>query len=371
VEQKWNKKISNKMLEVAVMARIQARKGKKRTTYTATVRIQGFDPIARTFDTKGEAKNWVADIEKEMRMGRYQDVRPAGKITLSEVLERYLEQVSTTKRPNSERRDHDSAKAILSGIGPETLLANINTNCLATYRDARLRVVSPSTIQKEFALLSHLFTIARREWGLPLENPVQEVSKPRIRNNRTRFLSKEEAQLLLDCAKRSKNKKLYPYLLVLMHTGMRPSEAAGLKWTDVDLENRLVKLGVTKTDMRYVPLTETAESVLRSIQPTEVENNGHVFLPQSSLRSASILNVPCLYFKKSFGTVRIKAGLEDVHLHDLRHTAASHLLMAGVDLRTLAEILGHKTMQMVQRYTHLLNDHKLKAVDRINSLGLE
>jgi hypothetical protein len=152
VEQKWNKNISNKMLEVAVMARIQARKGKKRTTYTATVRIQGFDPIARTFDTKGEAKNWAADIEKEMRMGRYQDVRPVGKMTLSEVLERYLEQVSTTKRPNSERRDHDSAKAILSGIGPETLLANINPNCLATYRDARLRVVAPSTIQKEFAL---------------------------------------------------------------------------------------------------------------------------------------------------------------------------------------------------------------------------
>ncbi|TKB25567.1 hypothetical protein FCL47_13595 [Desulfopila sp. IMCC35006] len=154
MEQKWNKNISNKMLEVAVMARIQARKGKKRTTYTATVRVQGFDPIARTFDTKGEAKNWAADIEKEMRMGRY---------------------------------------------------------CLAINRDARLRVVAPATIQKEFALLSHLFNIARREWGLPLENPVLEVSKPRIRNNRTRFLSKEEAQLLLDCAKRSKSKKLYPF----------------------------------------------------------------------------------------------------------------------------------------------------------------
>ncbi|MBU4236623.1 MAG: site-specific integrase, partial [Proteobacteria bacterium] len=90
------------------MARIQTRKGKSRTTFTATVRIKGFTPVARTFDTKGEAKSWVANIEREMRMGRYQDARPAEKITFSEALNKYIDQVSTTKRPNSERRDRDS-----------------------------------------------------------------------------------------------------------------------------------------------------------------------------------------------------------------------------------------------------------------------
>jgi len=64
------------------MARIQTRKGKKRTTYTATVRVKGFDPLARAFDTKGEAKNWAAEIEREMQVGRYQDVRPAKKSPL-------------------------------------------------------------------------------------------------------------------------------------------------------------------------------------------------------------------------------------------------------------------------------------------------
>jgi integrase len=123
--------------------------------------------------------------------------------------------------------------------------------------------------------------------------------------------------------------------------------------------------------MRYVPLTEVAEKVLRSIRPTDAGNETFVFLPPSSPLLEKALTRPNLYFRRSFNTVRTKAGLEDVHLHDLRHTAASHLLMAGVDLRTLAEILGHKTLQMVLRYTHLLNDHKLKAVDRINSLGLE
>jgi integrase len=353
------------------MARIQTRKGKKRTTFTATVRVKGFPPLARTFDTKGEAKNWAGDVEREMRMGRYQDVRPAERLTFAEVLNRYLEQVSTTKRPNSERRDRDSAKAILNGFGSEISLTDVNPRRLAAYRDARMKIVSPSTIQKEFALLSHMFNVARREWGVPVENPVPEVTRPKVRNNRTRFLTKEEAQKLLDIAQKSRNKNLHPYLLLMMHTGMRPSEAAGLMWGDVDLDARLVKLQITKTDMRYVPLTEMAENVLRSIRPMDAGKDMNVFLPPSSLQLGKVHGLPCLHFRRSFETARAKAGLEDVHLHDLRHTAASHLLMAGVDIRTLAEILGHKTMQMVHRYTHLLNAHKLKAVDLINSLGLE
>ena len=353
------------------MARIQTRKGKRRTTYTATVRVKGFPALARTFDTKGEAKNWATETEKEMRMGRYQDVRPIEKLTFAEILTRYIDQVSTTKRSNSENRDRQSAKIILNSFGPEISFADITPQKVAAYRDARMRTVSASTIQKEFALLSHLFNIARREWGFPVDNPVTQITRPKIRNNRTRFLTKEEAQRLLDVAKTSRNQKLYPYLLVMMHTGMRPSEAAGLKWGDIDLDGRLVRLQVTKTDMRYVPLTEMAETVLRSIRPEDAGNDMHVFLPQGSGKLQKLVDVPCLHFKRSFGTARTKAGLDDVHLHDLRHTAASHLLMAGVDIRTLAEILGHKTLQMVHRYTHLLNDHKLKAVDKINSLGLE
>jgi integrase len=117
--------------------------------------------------------------------------------------------------------------------------------------------------------IAHLFSISRQEWGIQVKNPVPEVRRPKIQNSRTRFLTKDEAQRLLDAAKFSRNKKLYPYLLVLMHTGMRPSEAAGLKWSDVNLDGRLVHLRITKTDMRDVPLTEMAETVLRSIFPQD------------------------------------------------------------------------------------------------------
>jgi len=147
------------------MARIQTRKGKKRTTYTATIRVKGFPALARTFDTKGEAKIWAADVEKNMRMGRYQDIRPVEKLNVAEAIARYLDQVSVTKRPNSERRDKDSAKAIMNGFGCEISLSEITPQRLAAYRDIRMTKVSPSTIQKEFALLSHMFNVARREWG--------------------------------------------------------------------------------------------------------------------------------------------------------------------------------------------------------------
>jgi len=115
------------------MARIQARKGKKKKIYTTTVRIKGFPTLTRTFDIKGEARKWAADTETKMRAGRYQDTRPAEHLLFVDVLNRYLEQVSTTKRPNSERRDRDSAKAILKGVGRDILLTDVNTPRLAVF----------------------------------------------------------------------------------------------------------------------------------------------------------------------------------------------------------------------------------------------
>ncbi|MDD5760434.1 MAG: site-specific integrase, partial [Desulfobulbaceae bacterium] len=179
----------------------------------------------------------------------------------------------------------------------------------------------------------------------PVGNPVSDVSRPKIRNGRTRFLTKEEAQNLLDIAKESPNRKLHPYLLVMIHTGMRPSEAAGLTWGDVAFEARLAKLHITKTGMRYVPLTEKVEEVLRNLRPSDARNGTPIFLPLARMKSEQLRNVPCRHFKRAFETARNKAGLEDVHLHDLRHTAASHLLLAGEDLKTLYETLGLKGLQ--------------------------
>jgi integrase len=108
-----------------------------------------------------------------------------------------------------------------------------------------------------------------------------------------------------------------------MHTGMRPSEAAGLTGGNIDLDAWLVKRYVTKTDMRCVSLTQKATETLQSIRPEDALGSTLVFLHNDSNLTMLLKNRPNLYFRKAYDTVLKKAGLEDVHLHDLRHTAAS------------------------------------------------
>ncbi len=181
-------------------------------------------------------------------------------------------------------------------------------------------------------------------------------------------VTNDEARNLLEICKKSRNQKLYHFVQLLLHTGMRPSEGAGLKWGQVDIDARIVDLSITKTKPRRVPLTIKAIEILLDIMPEKCSNQEYVFLPEKI--SVTVQRRPNLFFRRAFDNAVIKAKLDDFHMHDLRHTAASYLLMGGVDLRTLADILGHSTMQMVQRYTHLLDDHKLKAIDQIERLGI-
>jgi len=150
---------------------------------------------------------------------------------------------------------------------------------------------------------------------------------------------------------------------------MRPSEAAGLRWSQIDLASRSLTLYITKNEPRTVPLTKTVVSALQAIKDKNGDSD-FVFLKGEG-KSAHARNIPSSRFRPAFDNARERAGLQSVHMHDLRHTAASHMLMAGTDLRTLAAILGHSTLQMVLRYTHLLDEHKLSAVDRINSFGMK
>jgi integrase len=150
---------------------------------------------------------------------------------------------------------------------------------------------------------------------------------------------------------------------------MRPSEGAGLIWSQIDFDRRIIDLRETKTDPRRVPLTVPAIEMLASLVPSGgYDCRDYVFLPRKPKMTYRLR--PNQYFRESFEEAVRRANIEDFHMHDLRHTAASYMIMNGVDLRTVADILGHKTIAMTMRYTHLLDDHKLKAVARIEGLGL-
>lgn len=348
------------------MARITKRKRKKGTVYKAEIRLKDHPYISQTFDRLSEAQRWVEDTEAAIRSGGYVGDAPPDDMAFSKALDRYELEVSNRKRPNTRAREITSANRLrenFSGLN----LKDITPLLVAAFRDKRLKNVGPSTVQKDLALLSHLYTIAITEWALELNNPVASIRKPTKPAGRLRLLSKDEARHLLEICKKSRNEKLYHYVQLLLHTGMRPSEGAGLVWGQIDIDARIIDLTVTKTKPRRVPLTIQAVEILLDIMPETCHRNQPVFLPDTT--SQTVQRRPNLYFRRAFDNAVKKAKIEDFHMHDLRHTAASYLLMAGVDLRTLADILGHSTMQMVQRYTHLLDEHKVKAIDHIEGLG--
>jgi integrase len=350
-----------------IMAYIRTRERQCGTRYTVTVRRKGFRPVTATFDRKIDAETWAAQIEAEIKYG-FSSQRPGEDIIFRELLNNYMTKVSPQKAETTQNRETQLARRLLTVFGDCTC-DEITTSLVAAYRDARLKEVGFYTVRLELALLSHVFTIARREWNVQIDNPVSNIKRPKVPEGRLRFLSQDEAARLLAEARKSRNPTLYSYLFILLHSAMRPSEAAGIRCGQVDFNRRVVVLHKTKSGKtRSVPLTHAAVEVLKDLV-RERDPGAYVFLPFSTLPYRFEIT-PARFFRPAFNNACKRAGIEDFRLHDMRHTAASYLLMAGVDLRTLAEILGHKTLAMVYRYTHVLDQHKLEAIDKIGKLGL-
>ncbi len=348
------------------MATIEKRQRNKGVVYKAKVRVKGHPSVSQTFKKLSEAHEWAEETEEALRNGGYIGDDPPGDRDFIGALDRYLVEVTSKKKPNTRDRDNVSEKPLRKFFRGQTLIG-ISSEQVATYRDKRAKTVSSSTILKELALLSHIYTVANRDWGLQLTNPVTKIRKPTVARGRTRFLSELEAKILLDICCESRNKKLYAYVLLLVHSGMRPSEAAGITWGQVDFKNFIADLTETKTEPRRAPFSKKAAAALLQIQPQNWQPEDWVFLPENV--TAYVKKRPNRYFQRSFDNAVRYAELQDFTMHDLRHTAASYLIMAGVDLRTLAEILGHKSMDMVMRYSHLIDSHKTAAVDKIAGLG--
>jgi integrase len=214
----------------------------------------------------------------------------------------------------------------------------------------------PATANRYKALLSLCFRLGI-ENGKCNQNPARLVRRFRENNERVRFLSDDEeerlrAAILSECPDRM------PDLDIALNTGMRKSEQYGLNWADVDLEGRRVSLKRTKNgSARHIPLNSVALAAFEAIAAKR-DRNGKVFGPADGSH-------PVLEHRGWWEAVVRKANLIDFHWHDCRHHFASKAVMAGVDLRTLQQLLGHKTLQMVVRYSHLSQSHELAAVEKI------
>jgi len=216
--------------------------------------------------------------------------------------------------------------------------------------------IPPGTVKRELVIISHLFEVARKEWGIYVSNPVRDIklpshSKPRecrLQNNHDG--EKSEGSRLLEACKEAKNPFLLPIVHLALETAMRQGELVSLRWENIDLTRRTTHLPDTKNrESRTVPLSPTAILVLRRL-PRSI--HGQVFpgLTTEAVRRAYIRAVR-------------RAEIQDLRFHDLRHEATSRLFELGLNIMEVASISGHKDLRILRRYTHL------KAEDLAKKLG--
>jgi len=281
-----------------------------------------------------------------MDQGLFVSRAEAESTSLGELLQRYLAEIT----PSKKGADPESARIRLLLRHPlaNRFVAGIRGVDIARYRDERLRKVSSATVKRDLVIVSHLFETARREWGIQVQNPVRDIKLPPHSRARDRRLQPgcggeegEEKRLLAACSG-ARN----PYLLSVVRLALETA----LRWENVDLTRRIAHLPDTKNgDARTVPLSSTSVEVLRAL-PRNL--HGEVF---PGLTTEAV--------KRAFARATRRAGIENLHFHDLRHEATTRLFEKGLNITEVASITGHKDLRMLRRYTHL------KAEELARKLG--
>jgi integrase len=309
---------------------------------------------------------------REIKEGSEPEVKKIPNHTFNELAEEYLK---WAERQGS----YDRKKRLISQLTKEfghLPLRRFNTLLIEQFQTERLKKGNkqakennppegnkPATVNRLLATLKHMFTKAV-DWNMVEEGTLKRIRKVKLlqeNNRRLRYLSKEEIQSLLGQC----DSHLRPIVVMALNTGCRKSEILNLQWVQVDLKHGFILLDHTKNgERKEIPINGTLKESLET-------------LFQGTKERPRRLDVPWIYYdprtgkpyqdiKRAFKTACFKTGIRDFHFHDLRHCFASHLVMSGVDLTTVRELLGHKTLTMTLRYAHLAPSHKVRAVDLLD-----
>jgi integrase len=308
-------------------------------TWRTKIRKKGYPSLSASFDTKADAQRWAAEIEGDMSRKRFVDTREAESTSLSDALSRYQREVTVHKKGSVQEKTRIKTWSE-SKYGKKSL-AEIRSSDLATYRDARLAEgVSTNTVRLSLALISHLYTVAIKDWGIEgLSNPVTKLRMPKGSRERDRRPSKAELVAVIKAAGEI-HAEMPAVIELAIETAMRRSELLTLRREHVRGKHALLE-DTKNGSRRMVPLSVRARALLESL-PARLD--GKVF----SLAPHSVT----LYFGKACRA----AQAEDLHFHDLRHEGTSRLFEKGLSMMEVASITGHKTLSMLKRYTHLCPD---------------
>ena len=315
--------------------------------YHVQIRKRGYPTQTKTFTKEADARRWATIIESEMERGVFVSRTEAEATLVKDVLQRFAAEVLPTKR--SEQSDKSRIKTLVEAFG-DYRLASLNSTQIARFRDQRLKVVGPQSVIHEINLLNRVLKTATMDWGIALPGglPTAQVRKPVKPRGRDRRVTEEEITKILEI---TGSDELRTIVILAIETGMRRSELASLSWEEIDFKKQTAHLPKTKTDVpRTVPLSKAAIKALKAIN---TKPNGRVF----DLQAASMSQA----FERACEPHR--ANIVGVRFHDLRHEATSRLFEKGLNVMEVAAITGHKTLDMLKRYTHL------RAEDLAKKLG--
>lgn len=272
--------------------------------------------------------------------------------TLEEYACRYIYVNESHKRLSTRNRDLVAFRTIIPALGNKTLWS-ITKRDIEDYQTNRAEIVSASTVNRDMETLKHLLSCAV-ESGIIQVNPASKVKNLKVEPFRERYLTFKEKEELLKACKN--NIVLHAVVLTALETGMRRGEIMNLEWKSVDFNLKQITLTQTKNnEKRSLPITDRLFQELYALW--SIRQSDYVFEKPDGTRYGD--------WKKSFATACRRAGIDNFRFHDLRHTFASHLRLLGVDLGTIRELLGHKSLQMTMRYAHISDIQRYEAVSRL------
>jgi integrase len=322
---------------------------KRGSKWQVQVRRNGLPAITKTFTAKDDAVRWAREQDRAIDRG---DTSLCSNVnirqtTVSDILRRYVRDVRTRKRGSVDEYHLRSISAYLDKV----TLTNLRPAHLSAFRDQRLNSVAPATVAKEMDLFCHALKIATDEWGLMI--PVEKfraVRKPSPPRGRTRRLETGERERLLDALSACRNPLIKSVFNLALATGMRRGEVLSLTWSNIDWTNRVAFLPMTKNgEARRVPLSPDAIGTLQEVRKASHRSTEG----GAKLQYDRVFPVSANAVRLAWERAKKRAGIEDLHFHDLRHEAISRFFEIGLSVPEVSLISGHKDARMLFRYTHL------------------
>lgn len=333
------------------------------TSYRVKVRLRGHEPVTATFQRLTDAKTWAAQTETELKANRY--FGASKRHAVKDLLDRYekdavpnLKSARDVKKRLSVWRDR-IGNLLLSDLSVSTIKKH-KDEIKATPKDRGEGERTGADVNRTMAALSSALTYAVKELEWLEENPMKRVRKFAESRGRVRYLTADELPELLKACRASKNEHLLLAVMLSLSTGARQSEVMGLRWKQIDLKAKTALLIDTKNgERRTLPIVGEALDLLVARGKVRNIADDRVFpAGKRSKKEGAVVDL-----RAPFEAALKAAKITDFHWHDLRHTCASYMAMSGVSQIEMAKLLGHKTLAMTMRYSHLSPQRTIEVAD--------